>query len=84
MTNITPLHVAAGRSPDAATKKRRGKSATTYATKASFQRLMEMTRASGLDPRSVCFGPDGTVSFSEAAPPLADPFDEFKQWEARR
>ena len=83
MTNITPLHVAAGRSPDAATKKRRGKSETTYASTASVQRMVKAARMSGLDPQSITYRPDGSVSLSNALPALAEPVDQFGQWEHR-
>ncbi len=84
MNNISPLNVAAGRRPDEAKNARRGKAKASYATKATYKRLMEMTRASGLDPRSVCFGPDGSVSFSEAAPAHAEPLDAFTKWASKQ
>lgn len=84
MNNITPLNIASGRRPDEANNARRGKAKASYASKATFRRLMEMTRASGIDPRSVSFGPDGSVSFSEAAPVHAEPLDAFTAWASKQ
>jgi hypothetical protein len=43
--------------------------------------MVKAARMSGLDPQSITYRPDGSVSLSNALPALAEPVDQFCQWE---
>jgi hypothetical protein len=80
MSNSTPLHAVAGRSPEHAASKPRGKAAKSYITKAKFFQMADMARAAGIVPTCVTFGPDGTLTFSEGSVVPSGPPDVFAKW----